>query len=170
VVVANLPARAVLTVKYPDGTSRELTDDLVEGPLVVVVPGDRDALGWGAYVVHYGATRQIRNGHNRFDRPVWHEAEKAVRHGGIAYVQHEQRDYYGRSRWFAVGVRIETDRTGVYVDDGLCGDCMFGRCHWGSDASRERAEARGERCGCERHAVSVEAARDDRRSDVPPLP
>lgn len=48
------------------------------------------------------------------------------------------------------------------IDDGLCGDCISGRCHWGGERSRlseeavERGEV-GEDCGCERHAVSVSA-------------
>lgn len=42
--------------------------------------------------------------------------------------------------------------------DAECGDCVEGRCHWGSDAYRAaHPEAREENCGCARHAESVAA-------------
>jgi hypothetical protein len=41
-------------------------------------------------------------------------------------------------------------------DDGLCGDCMDGHCHWGSSGP-----TRGQKCPCERHAVSVRARETD---------
>jgi hypothetical protein len=50
-------------------------------------------------------------------------------------------------------------------DEGLCGDCITGRCHWGGAMSRESeaAVAAGrpfrERCGCARHRISVAARR-----------
>jgi hypothetical protein len=44
-------------------------------------------------------------------------------------------------------------------DDGLCGDCVEGRCHWGSDACREQAKRNRETCGCARHGYSVAARR-----------
>lgn len=45
--------------------------------------------------------------------------------------------------------------------DVTCGDCESGRCHWGGQASRDSIAAAQagreyhERCGCERHEVSV---------------
>jgi hypothetical protein len=53
------------------------------------------------------------------------------------------------------------DLTGL-DDDGLCGDCISGRCHWGGERSRlnEATVQRGgsgEHCGCARHAVSAAA-------------
>lgn len=45
----------------------------------------------------------------------------------------------------------DVDMPGV-VDDGLCGDCIDGCCHWGS-----AGPAPGEECGCERHEASVRA-------------
>lgn len=107
VLVANLPPGSVLTVTYPDDRVREFRASLPDEPLIVAIPGDVDALGWGVYVARYAATRQIRNGHSRVDREVWHDAERAIRSGGIAYVRHEQREYYGKSRWTAVEVRQE---------------------------------------------------------------
>jgi hypothetical protein len=44
-------------------------------------------------------------------------------------------------------------------DDGLCGDCVEGRCHWGSEAAREAARRDRKRCGCARHSHSVSARR-----------
>jgi hypothetical protein len=41
------------------------------------------------------------------------------------------------------------------ADDGLCGDCMDGKCH-GTDPDD---------CGCDRHAASVEAADLDAEED-----
>jgi len=57
-------------------------------------------------------------------------------------------------------------------DEGLCGDCITGRCHWGGEMSRESeaAVAAGrpfrERCGCARHRISVAARRQC--GDLPP--
>src|SRR5256885_2698557 len=109
VLVANLPAGSVLTVHHPGGVVRQFESHLPGEPLIVAVPGDLEVLGWGAYVIHYMTTHQIRNGHHRLDRAVWWEAERVVRDGGIAYVQHELRDHYRseerrvgkecRSRW-----------------------------------------------------------------------
>jgi hypothetical protein len=111
VLVAHLPAGAVLTVHYPTGAVRELTvDHLPDDPLIVAMPGDVEGLGWGAYVVYYRDPHTIRNGHHRLDRTVWHQAERVVRQGGIAYIQYEQHDHHGRPRWTAVGVRREADR------------------------------------------------------------
>jgi hypothetical protein len=44
-------------------------------------------------------------------------------------------------------------------DDGVCEDCVEGRCHWGSDARREQARHNREQCGCDRHRQSVAARR-----------
>ena len=73
---------------------------------MAMLPGDRDLLGWGAPCSFYGGLAGIRNGHRKRDRAVWHEAAKAIRNGGVAYVELEHLDWYGRGEWFAVGVRI----------------------------------------------------------------
>jgi hypothetical protein len=44
-------------------------------------------------------------------------------------------------------------------DDGLCGDCVEGRCHWGSEAYRTQAARLRGRCICGRHEQSVAARR-----------
>lgn len=44
-------------------------------------------------------------------------------------------------------------------DDGICGDCTEGRCHWGSQQAAAFARLANERCGCARHRVSVVARR-----------
>jgi hypothetical protein len=41
-------------------------------------------------------------------------------------------------------------------DDGTCGDCIDGRCHFGGDGP-----APGDRCGCDRHDASVQARTHD---------
>ncbi|MEV6607439.1 hypothetical protein [Kutzneria sp. NPDC051319] len=41
---------------------------------------------------------------------------------------------------------------GHEADDGTCGDCIEGRCHFGGDGPWP-----GEECGCDRHDASVRA-------------
>ena len=53
------------------------------------------------------------------------------------------------------------------TDDGLCGDCITGRCHWDSTTSQKSetlAQTGGDyhdpqtgRCGCDRHRTSIKA-------------
>jgi hypothetical protein len=112
VAVLNFPPGTVARVRTWDGKAgkweyREIAALITGSPLVAAVPGDRDGLGWGARYVFYGGLAGIRNGHHRRDRAIWHEAAKAVRSGGVAYVRHEQQDYYGKTIWVAVSVRQE---------------------------------------------------------------
>jgi hypothetical protein len=51
-----------------------------------------------------------------------------------------------------VGARIVAAAAEHGID---CGDCRFGRCHWGGEEAIRRAEAAGRTCGCTRHEVSV---------------
>lgn len=70
-----------------------------------------------------------------------------------------------------VAVRI-VSAAAVYNFD--CGDCRWGRCHWGGEAARRRAEAEGRTCACSRHEVSVALRTalplddDDQAADVEP--
>lgn len=109
------PAATEVAVIYlPDGGTarvhladrvRDYSPTLPDAPLIAVVPGDRELLGWGAQVCLYLDLGVVRYGHHRLDRPVWHAAVKALRDGGVVFVQYEQREYYGKSRWTAVAIR-----------------------------------------------------------------
>ncbi len=107
VAVVELPAGVVAVVHHPGGERREYSDP--EQVQILVVPGDREAIGWGWSYGWYGSLRGVRNGRHRLDRDAWHEAARAVEAGArVAYVRYEVRDYYGKPRWTAVAVRVET--------------------------------------------------------------
>lgn len=116
VAVVQVPEGGVARVHHPSGV-REYTPSLVDIPEVaswfLVVPGDREAIGWGWSEGWYGSLRGVRNGHHRLDRDAWHQAARAVERGAVvAYVQYEARDYYGTPRWTAVGVRQDGETRG----------------------------------------------------------
>lgn len=107
VAVIHLPPGCWAEVHAPgtkgDGRQFGWQDD--ETPLVATVPGDRRLLGWGVTQCLYSSLRGIGNGRHKRDRAIWHEAADAVKDGGVVYVEHEQRDWYGRQVWVAVRVR-----------------------------------------------------------------
>jgi hypothetical protein len=107
IAVAYLPDGGTVRVRRADGTVRDVASLLPGEPLAVASPGDAARLGWGGTDVTGFGLSVIRNLHHRLDRPVWHKAARAVRHGGVVYVRLEQRDYYGKPRWTAVGLRTE---------------------------------------------------------------
>lgn len=104
VAILALPVGAGARVHHPDGV-REYEPAIDDVPYYVVVPGDKDAIGWGWAVGWFGGLSGIRNGRHRLDRDAWHEAAKALKAGGVAYVMYEARDYFGKPRWTATGVR-----------------------------------------------------------------
>lgn len=111
--VMNLPEGTVVHVVFPDGTTRdyrgyadELPDDLDCGPQPLVACVWDRAFGAACFCVYLGL-HGIRNGHHRRDRAVWHEAARMIRNGGVAYVEHEQQDWYGKPVWVAVRIREE---------------------------------------------------------------
>ncbi|MGP4027174.1 hypothetical protein [Actinomadura sp. 3N407] len=106
VVVVNIPAGTALRIHHPAG-ARDYIAAPSDTRLVAAIPGDRDHLGWGAGIVRYGSAHMIRNGHHKRDRPLWHEAHRAVREGGTALIQHVRRDVHGRPRWDAVKVHSQ---------------------------------------------------------------
>ena len=101
--MVNLPCGVTARVHRANGTD-DYRGDLAT---IFVAPGDVELLGWGASVVFYLDVRVVRNGRHRLDREVWQAAVKAAQRGGVVYVQHEQRDYYGKPRWTAVEIRKE---------------------------------------------------------------
>ena len=114
VAVFSLPAGTVVRVHHPDGV-REYPDTLADPdapdhPFSATIPGDRETLGWGARIVAYWDVRRIATGHRKVDRKVWQETVKAIRRGGVVYVDHEQQDYYGKQVWVATGLREEGER------------------------------------------------------------
>lgn len=104
VVVAHAPAGGVVRVHNPYGYV-EFASELPDTPLIVVVPGDREVLGWGVNVLRYLALGRIRNGRHKLDRAAWDQAHAAIRRGGLVYVHYEVTEYYGRPRWTATGIR-----------------------------------------------------------------
>ena len=118
VAVVSFPGGAVVRVRqwlpkagfwaFNDYGDEQDPDD--DWPLIAAIPGDKDHLGWGARYCGYGSLAGIRNGHHARDRAVWHAAAKAISKGGVAYVRHEQRDWFGRQLWVAVSIRTEADR------------------------------------------------------------
>lgn len=107
VAVVHLPGGGEIHVHQPgtSGEGRRIGCDPGE-PLIATIPGDRRLLGWGVTQCLYGSLRGVRNGRHRRDRAIWHEAADAVRDGGVAYVEHERQDWYGKQIWVAVRVRI----------------------------------------------------------------
>lgn len=111
VAVINLPHDVVARVHHPGGVTRELNSaNLYCEPdkrLIVTVCGDAESIGWGSTVGRYYTIRQVCRYLHQIDQPVWDGAAKAIRRGGIAYVQYERTRHYGRERWTATGFRIE---------------------------------------------------------------
>ncbi len=108
VALVRVTEGGVARVHHPSGV-RDYSDPFQ--PLLVV-PGDRDVIGWGWAEGWYGSLRGVRNGRHRLDRDAWHAAARVVEQGaGVAYVQYEIRDYYSKPRWTAVGVRTMGEAT-----------------------------------------------------------
>ncbi|MEW9530562.1 hypothetical protein [Microbispora sp. NPDC049125] len=108
VVVANLPGGSTLRVHHPSGPrdyTHNVWDEFPDLPFIPVVPGDREAIGWGCYLSEFGSLRGVRNGHIPRNREAWHAAAKVLRGGGVVYVRYELQDYYGKPTWTATGVR-----------------------------------------------------------------
>lgn len=109
-VVANLPpGTTIRVVRDGQEPSDFLSDDEVDGvpPLPVVAEIPAPELNGFAIVRHMIGLRGLRNGRHKRDRSIWHKAAGAVSRGGVAYVLHQQVDWYGRPVWMAVSVRKE---------------------------------------------------------------
>lgn len=105
VAVVRLPAGAVARVHHPSGV-REYEPQLSDEAFLVVIPGDRDAIGWGWSQGWYETLRGIRNGHRPMNREAWHAAARAVELGAeVVYVRYERVDYHGNPMWTATGIR-----------------------------------------------------------------
>ncbi|MFI6496826.1 hypothetical protein [Nonomuraea typhae] len=104
VAILHVPAGSGARVRHPSGPLdyRQPLDDL---DAYAVVPGDKDAIGWGAVPCWYYSLRGIRNGRHRLDRPAWHSAAALLSSVPVVYVAYERRDYFGRPRWTAVAAR-----------------------------------------------------------------
>lgn len=107
-VVASLPPGTTIRVIRDGQEPRDfLADDEVDGeapwPVVAEIPAPE--LNGFAIIKHMVGLRGIRNGRHKRDRSIWHKAARAVSRGGVAYVLHEQVDWYGRPVWTAVSVR-----------------------------------------------------------------
>ncbi len=113
VAVMRIPAEGVGRVHSPAGGHRDFEPELADVAWWLVVPGDRDAIGWGWAYGWYAAIHGVRNGKHRLDRDAWHQAAREVRHGGVAYVQYEPQEYYRKQRWTAVGVRRDEPTGGT---------------------------------------------------------
>lgn len=111
VAVVSLPAGAVARVHHPSSVVREYEPQLSDEAILVVIPGDRDAIGWGYSQGWYKTPRGLRRGHRPMNRDAWHAAARAVELGAeVVYVQYEQVDYYGKPTWTAVGIREAVSR------------------------------------------------------------
>lgn len=106
VAILRLPAGAVGRVHHPSGLVRDYIGRL-DIEAFAVVPGDRDAIGWGVAQSWYYDVRGIRNGHRALDRPAWHDAARLLADVPVVYVAYEQVEYFGKQRWTAVEAGIE---------------------------------------------------------------
>ena len=104
VAIVKLPVGATARVHHPAGV-REYVPSLPI-PYFVVVPGDRETIGWGWAVGWYESLRGIRNGRHRLDRDAWHAAARLLARADVVYVRYEVRDYYGKPRWTAVRAEV----------------------------------------------------------------
>lgn len=112
----------------PDEYQALLRDKLVEEASEFRDSGDPEELADVLEVLH-AAVRGIGVDWEQVEKL---RAAKAAERGGFT------------GRVVLLGVTPADD----YADDGLCGDCLEGRCHGGEDEDD---------CGCARHAASVEA-------------
>lgn len=109
--VVNLPPRTIVRLVREGRKPRDFGDTFYDPefphqvPYVAEFPAPE--LG-GAVIVRSGGLASIRNGRHSRDRAVWRAAVRLIRDGGVAYVAHEQRDWYGKPVWWAVSVRTET--------------------------------------------------------------
>ncbi|MEV0382305.1 hypothetical protein [Nonomuraea sp. NPDC050643] len=105
VAVLHLPAGSVAVVEHLFGV-REYETPLPDIEWWAVVPGNRDAIAWGAVPCWYGSLRGVRNGRLRLDRDAWHEAARLLRSAPVVYVAYEQVRHYGSWRWTAVSASV----------------------------------------------------------------
>lgn len=101
VAILKVPVGAVARVHHPAGPVREYVPPL-DIPYFVVVPGDRESIGWGWTEGWYGSLRGVRNGHVAMHREAWHAAARLLARADVVYVRYELRDYYGKPTWTAV--------------------------------------------------------------------
>lgn len=106
VAVVAVPVGGVARIHYPSGVVMDYAPPLPDEEWIVVVPGDKDFIGWGWSQGWFGTPRGVRNKHHALDRPVWHEAAGEVCRQGVVYVVHELQGYYSRQRWTAVSCRL----------------------------------------------------------------
>ncbi|MFD9949997.1 hypothetical protein ACFWYW_28445 [Nonomuraea sp. NPDC059023] len=104
VAVLHLVDGAVARVHHPFGV-KDYHPSPFEDEAYAVIPGDKNAIGWGAVPCWHYSLRGIRNGRHRLDRAAWHAAAALLRMGPVVYVTYEERDYYGKPRWTAVAAR-----------------------------------------------------------------
>ena len=107
VAVVSLPAGTVIRVHRASAPALGEYRPAVDGalPVIAMIPGDRELLGWEVVFCQVSGLRGVRNGHHRRDRAVWHQAAGMIKNGGVVYVEHERRPWYGRMAWQAVRVR-----------------------------------------------------------------
>jgi hypothetical protein len=106
-VVVNLPPGTVIRVVRDGQEPRDfLPDEEIDGvpPMRVIAEIPAPELNGFAFVGHMGLAG-LRNGRHKRDRKTWHKAAGAVARGGVAYVRHEQVDWFGTTVWKAVSVR-----------------------------------------------------------------
>jgi hypothetical protein len=106
-IVPTQPGQGVRLHLPTEGREQVYTPELDDVPHWVVLPGDRERIGWGYTNGWFQSLTGVRNGHHRVNRDAWHAAANAVKGGGIAYVTYTRRDYYGKPRWTANGYRWE---------------------------------------------------------------
>lgn len=106
VVVASLPPGSTLRVHHPQGAAVDYSTALPGDPLIIVVVGDTDHLGWGCGENHYMALRAVRNQRHPLDLPVWEQAVRALRRGGVLCIAFRRESYYSGHRWTADHVRF----------------------------------------------------------------
>jgi hypothetical protein len=108
--VVNFPPRTIVRVVREGREPRDFGDTFYDPgepaqvPYIAEFPAPE--LG-GAVIVRCGGLASLRNGRHSRDRAVWRGAVRLIRDGGVAYVLHEQRDWFGRQVWWAVSVRTE---------------------------------------------------------------
>lgn len=101
VAILKLPIGVNARVHHPAGPVREYVPPLPV-PYFVIVPGDRETIGWGWTEGWYESLKGIRNGHLAMHREAWHAAARLLARADVVYVRYEQRDYYGKQTWTAV--------------------------------------------------------------------
>ncbi|MFC4062789.1 hypothetical protein ACFOWE_31245 [Planomonospora corallina] len=104
VAVVYVPAGAAVRVHHPDGQTRDYMPNLPQAATYAAIPGDGQAIGWGAVPCWHPTVRSLRNQRHPLDRAAWHAAARAVG-DGVVYVRYARREHHGRTRWTAIGHR-----------------------------------------------------------------